>query len=270
MWDSRIWDILLAPVTELYDPSNRLSCYYQLSALLFAVGFFLSIRARNGDLHPAGLLRWLFPKDVILHPSAVTDYGFFIANNMVTAAIYGTILVGAPAWSDLLGSALVALFGPPGPGVAPSHGVTLVCTLVVLVVVDGTIWWLHYLFHVVPVLWEFHKVHHSAEVLTPVSAARMHPAEAAVDALGTGFTGGAALALLNHTLGPGAHLFALYETNIFLIGFALAAFNLRHSHVYLRYPDWLQHILISPAQHQLHHSRAREHRDKNMGLVFSF
>ena len=31
--------------------------------------------------------------------------------------------------------------------------------------------------HRVPALWEFHKVHHSAEVLTPLTEWRQHPLE---------------------------------------------------------------------------------------------
>src|ERR1039458_8498353 len=33
------------------------------------------------------------------------------------------------------------------------------------------------LFHAIPALWEFHKVHHSAEVLTPLTEMRTHPVE---------------------------------------------------------------------------------------------
>ena len=46
---------------------------------------------------------------------------------------------------------------------------------------DAALWFTHWLFHVVPELWEFHKVHHSAEVMTPITAARMHPVEEIVD-----------------------------------------------------------------------------------------
>ena len=46
--------------------------------------------------------------------------------------------------------------------------------------------------------------------------------------------------------------------------------NLRHSHIWLAYPGWLVWLLVSPAQHQLHHSSAPVHFNKNMGFVFSF
>jgi len=35
------------------------------------------------------------------------------------------------------------------------------------------------------------------------------------------------------------------------------------------YPVWLSKILISPAQHQIHHSVDPKHFDRNFGLIFS-
>jgi sterol desaturase/sphingolipid hydroxylase (fatty acid hydroxylase superfamily) len=51
--------------------------------------------------------------------------------------------------------------------------------------------------------------------------------------------------------------------------FYMLGANLRHSHVWLPYPKWLSHILISPAQHQIHHSQLIHHHDKNFGLMFA-
>jgi sterol desaturase/sphingolipid hydroxylase (fatty acid hydroxylase superfamily) len=45
--------------------------------------------------------------------------------------------------------------------------------------------------------------------------------------------------------------------------------NLRHSHINIRYWKWLEYIFISPSQHQLHHSIAEEHYDKNFGAALA-
>ena len=45
---------------------------------------------------------------------------------------------------------------------------------------------------------------------------------------------------------------------------------MRHSHIWLSYGPIVSKILISPAQHQIHHSSLPQHIDKNFGLVFSF
>ncbi|MDC0136437.1 sterol desaturase family protein [Sulfitobacter sp.] len=45
--------------------------------------------------------------------------------------------------------------------------------------------------------------------------------------------------------------------------------NFRHSHIWISYGPVLEHILISPAQHQVHHSVATKHHDKNYGSIFA-
>ena len=54
--------------------------------------------------------------------------------------------------------------------------------------------------------------------------------------------------------------------NIFIFLFNVFGSNLRHSHIGIRYWKWLEFILISPAQHHLHHSVSKEHHNKNFGV----
>jgi len=49
----------------------------------------------------------------------------------------------------------------------------------------------------------------------------------------------------------------------FLIG------SLTHSHVWISFGPALEHVFISPAQHQIHHSRAPRHLDRNLAQYFS-
>ena len=53
----------------------------------------------------------------------------------------------------------------------------LLYTLTLFVAWDLSRYLLHRLLHGVPFLWELHKVHHSAEVLTPLTLYRSHPIE---------------------------------------------------------------------------------------------
>ena len=57
--------------------------------------------------------------------------------------------------------------------------------------------------------------------------------------------------------------------NILLFIFNITVSNLRHSHVSIRYPRFLEFILISPAQHQVHHSIDPQHHDCNYGAAFA-
>ncbi len=45
--------------------------------------------------------------------------------------------------------------------------------------------------------------------------------------------------------------------------FSLIGSNLRHSHIKLSYPRFVEKILISPYQHQIHHSKL--HNNRNYG-----
>ena len=111
-------------------------------------------------------------------------------------------------------------------------------------------------------------MHHSAEVLTPITAMRAHPIEliwmASVPAVTAGIPIGVAIYLVGKD--PGVILVGGLHVLIFtysLIG------NLRHSHVWLSYGVALNHILVSPAQHQIHHSQRPEHFGRNVGYAFA-
>jgi sterol desaturase/sphingolipid hydroxylase (fatty acid hydroxylase superfamily) len=56
---------------------------------------------------------------------------------------------------------------------------------------------------------------------------------------------------------------------VFVVIFHSLGSNLRHSHVNLSYWSWLEKILVSPAQHQLHHSINPKHYDCNFGAVLA-
>jgi sterol desaturase/sphingolipid hydroxylase (fatty acid hydroxylase superfamily) len=119
--------------------------------------------------------------------------------------------------------------------------------------------------HRVPMLWEFHKVHHSATVLTPLTIFRVHPVDsvifANIAALSTGITGG----VMNYAFGITTNQYAITDTNILLVVFVHAYIHLQHSHVWISFPGVLGRILLSPAHHQVHHSDNPIHFDKNLG-----
>jgi len=62
---------------------------------------------------------------------------------------------------------------------------------------------------------------------------------------------------------------AIGGVNAVYVVFNILGANLRHSHIWLDYGPIVDRLLISPAQHQIHHSRAPEHRDRNLGEIFA-
>lgn len=144
--------------------------------------------------------------------------------------------------------------GRPDLHVASATAVTLLYSVVLFVVSDASRYVLHRWLHRVPALWSLHQVHHSAEVLTPVTFHRTHPLETllyeARGVLATGVTAG----LFYWVFRDRAVAWSLFGVNALGIVFNLVTGNLRHSHVWLRYPAAVERWLLSPAQHQLHHS----------------
>ena len=255
---NKITEVLTHPFTLFFDPSQRLSLIYMITALLVAVGVYFA-RKRSFS----GLATWMLPREILLHPSAKADYVMFFVNKSVVFAIYASIIIQSQFWFDLVHGVM----GTPEQA-PPSLAVTLMTTFVTVLVMDAFLWFGHYLFHKIPVLWEFHKVHHSAEVMTPITASRMHPVEEIITSIMSGIGIGVTAALIDQAFGQGALMLNVLGVNLVMAIFFLAAFNLRHSHVWVRYPVWLQKIFVCPAQHQIHHSKARRHWDKNMGFIF--
>jgi sterol desaturase/sphingolipid hydroxylase (fatty acid hydroxylase superfamily) len=206
------------------------------------------------------------PRGIFSHRSARLDYGFFYLNT----AIFGLILaplVAAPTVARFVATMLTD--SPPAPASAgPLWSIAL--TVSSLLAMDLALYIGHYLQHKVPVLWEFHKVHHSAEVLTPITAFRVHPVDDLFTLSLTALFTGVVQGLFHVAAGTGIADLRVLGVNVLLFAWYLFGFHLRHSHVWLAYPAWLSHLLISPAQHQIHHSSAPRHFDKNMGFIFAF
>ena len=160
-------------------------------------------------------------------------------------------------------------FEPLFPAADPSGvGVRLLYTALVLLALDLGNFIGHFLQHRVPLLWEFHKVHHSAQVLTPVTVYRMHPIDDIVAGACSALCIGAVVGAFAWGLGHPVWEVLVTGVNLGLFLFYLFGYNLRHSHVWVAYPKWLSWLLVSPAQHQIHHSTAPRHFNKNLGSSF--
>jgi len=120
-----------------------------------------------------------------------------------------------------------------------------------------------------PVLWAFHKVHHSATTLTPLTVYRTHPMEAVLFSLRGTAVQASVVAVFIFCFGSAVDLFTVLGASVFLFAFNAAGSNLRHSHVRIGYGRRLERWLMSPAQHQIHHSVEERHHDKNFGTVLS-
>jgi len=263
---ARIADPFLSPL----DPGHRVYWLYLCTALALALVLFIFGSERPGKPSLGRFLHSCLPKSVYLHRSARLDYGYFVINRIA----FGLVLLPVVSAVSLLSAAgtstlLYGLWSQPAIQLSDGAGWTVVQTMVSILAMDFGLFLAHCLQHRVPVLWEFHKVHHSAQVLTPVTAYRMHPVDDVLSMSLAGLSGGIVVGTF-HFLQPGnAGSITVLGLNAVLFLYYLAGYNLRHSHLWLSYGPILSRIFISPAQHQIHHSKASQHWSKNFGFIFA-
>lgn len=257
-------DWLAAAVRMVAAPDSRFFLPYLILTLLFALG----VCRRRSDSWRAALAA-VMKRDVFFHKSSRNDY--------VLAAINLALLTAAPAMG-LLNLAGVAAgtsdllrrgFGP-GPNWTPEFAAPIIYAVVLFVVLDAGNFLQHWLQHKIPVLWELHKVHHSAEVMTPITSIRVHPLSALfgsqVLAAVSGLTAGVFLYLYGGQL-------AIYPvigmTVLLALQYSVGAYHLQHSHIWLSFPPVLREILLSPATHMIHHSVEPEHYGRNFAFTLT-
>jgi len=239
---------LLAPFV---DPGSRTAWFALLAFVVVGGGWH---RWHHGSF--GGVLHTLVPKGVWAHRSTHLDIQLLLARQLL-----GILGFGVAAGGSVLLARRVVFFldGHVGRPDVPVAVVVALFPVVLFLAWDLSRYVVHRLMHQVPLLWSFHQVHHSAELMTPLTFHRVHPVESLMYQLRG--------VLVTGTLtGVGFWLARADATDWTLLGvngagllFNVATGNLRHSHVWLRFPASVERWLISPAQHQLHHGIGTDH-----------
>ncbi len=237
-----------------FDAHQRIYWLYLISALVISVSFLY--------FAPIFVKRQ-FSKEVLLHKSAKLDYLYFVVMSILKVLIIMPLMISV---TDVILWGVHTLqdtFGYFERIHASKEILILSYTLVVFVVNDFTRYWTHRLLHLVPFLWRFHRIHHSAEVLNPLTFYRVHPVENILFGLRYAFTTGFITAIFIYFFGAGINMVEILGVNVFIFVFGLLGTNLRHSHIPLSYGKKLERFFISPYLHQLHHTTEFTH--KNFG-----
>ncbi len=250
----------------LFNPEKRVFAGYLFSAFLIALS--VQIVASRQRLVPA--TKAILSGKIWWSRSARTDYTITLLNQFLMMGVAPRLLGKLTVATLLFEWLHIAFDGRPMIVTdAPAWTVATAFTLTLFIVDDLTKYLLHRLLHRWPILWCFHKVHHSAETLTPFTVFRTHPVEGVLFALRSVFAQATTLAVFFFFLGDRVELVSIFGANVILFVFNVAGANLRHSHVWISYGRFLEHVFISPAQHQIHHSAAVEHHDRNFGVVLA-
>ena len=248
------------------DPRKRVFGGYLAISILIALTwlvFFKKVNLKNS-------LKFIFDKKIWFSSSSKADFFVFLINRIISISISPVLitqLVIATAFFYWLHE--ISWLSSSSFQNTPVQVVVVLFTLFIFLLDDFSKYWVHRWMHKWPILWALHKVHHSAEVLTPMTVYRTHPLEGIVFTLRGTFTQGVSISTFIFFFGNNVDLFTVLGANVLLFLFNTAGSNLRHSHIGIRYWSWLEYILISPAQHQLHHSVAHRHHDKNFGAALA-
>ena len=236
------------------------------AALLVATAFYTWKRLKRGRrVRLKTIWRALFPKRIVANPSTYTDLGYMFFNVFVSSIVLGWAILAYQTVTNGIIATLVSMFGPPAPTPLPLLVANGIVTLILFLAYELGYWFNHWLSHRVPLLWEFHKVHHSAEVLTPLTNFRVHPVYTWVFGNILALSAAIANGLANYWLGNTAFQYALADTNIILVFFIHVYVHLQHSHVWISFTGLLGRVLVSPAHHQIHHSKNPKHFNRNYG-----
>jgi sterol desaturase/sphingolipid hydroxylase (fatty acid hydroxylase superfamily) len=252
--------------TLLFSLGSHFSLTSLGAALLFATAFFALQRIRRGRrLRARTLWRALFPRRILDAKSNQADIGYLFFNVFVYGLVFGWAVLSYQTITNGIISGLVALAGPVQPTTLPSYVPRIVITLMLFFAYELGYWFNHWLSHKVPMLWEFHKVHHSAEVLTPLTNFRVHPVYAWIFANILALATAIANGLGNYLFGETAQQYAFSDTNIILVLFIHTYVHLQHSHLWISFRGLAGRVFVSPAHHQVHHSDNPKHFNKNFG-----
>jgi len=117
---------------------------------------------------------------------------------------------------------------------------------------DLTAYWVHRGTHKIPLLWRFHRVHHSDTTMDSSTVFRFHPIELIL-VFGIGNIVTAAL------FGTDVFSMALYYFILYVFFFI--------EHANLKYPRWLNStlglIFVMPDHHRVHHQQDQFYTDSN-------
>ena len=128
--------------------------------------------------------------------------------------------------------------------------------LVGLLLIDFSDYWFHRFDHKIPILWRFHRVHHSDTAMDASTAIRTFPTEPFYFTLGE--------LLISIIFG-----LDITSMNIFLL-ILLPVFFIQHTNI--QYPNWVDKtlgwLIMMPNFHKVHHEQDQFYTDSNYGTLF--
>jgi len=265
-----VLETLISPLrpaaATLLTPSSICSVYSLVAAVTIAFAWFTMRRRRRGRrIVPKALLRAILSRRVLFHRSTFADLAYCVVGLATLGAIIGWAVVSTSWISDGVAALLARLLGPGPDPRAPGFVLDGERTLALFLAYDFGFFIDHSLKHRIPALWELHKAHHSAEVLTPLVNFRVHPLDSLILANNLAFIIGLASGVAQYALGRRAVSFTLFDQNVLMLLYIYLTAQLQHSEIWIPFTGVWGRVFMSPAHHQLHHSNDPAHFNCNLG-----
>ena len=260
---------LMDSVLGLFDFNGRLGLPFL--GISFLIAYCMYRRQRQlGYSQAANFRAFLGGRHLWWHRSARVDYVYYFLRTLLHLAFIAPIM----SWLDpmLLKQGDVTAFlqqvWAARPQLGNNMGIMLLFGLGAFLVSDFAHYWLHRAFHS-RWLWEFHKVHHSATVMVPPTASRIHFFEKLCENLLKGSCFALYAGVIFWFCGNKVNNYTLFGIGYLSFIFNVLAANLRHTHIWLSFGPIIERVINSPAQHQIHHSRNPAHFNRNFGTNLS-
>ncbi len=259
-WNDWLTKIVKDLLAVFLDPGERI--YW--GSLLGAIAIIFLLSGRQWRRH----FRTLCSRELWMHPSSRADFKLIAANILFRSLLLPSTVGFGIGLASLISVLLTRLLGERPDWNWPSQLVLGLFTLSLFLADDFARFYAHYLQHRWRWLWCFHQVHHSAVVLTPVTLYRTHPGDIILARVRDAVSYGSVTGLFYYAFGTSLSTWDILGVNVFSFLFNIAGANLRHSQVQLHF-GFLEPWILSPAAHQIHHSRDPVHYDKNFGVCLT-
>lgn len=260
---------LIAAILDKISGANALAAGLLLLTALASA--FIAYWRTADKMSFAEFFEFAVPHEIITHPSAKADLLFWITRKalmpflMFPAGVTFVVAVGYGTHQLL--TSLFHLDGPLMQG--PAGPVTIVIfTITMLIAYDISYYLYHVAQHRFPVLWELHKVHHSAEVMVGITKDRVHPLDELMNRAWDGVIPGICFGIWS-VVSLNLVELTVFGVNVYVMRNILMMDFVRHTHFKISFGP-LNNVVLCPHWHQLHHSVDPRHYDKNFGLLFSF
>ncbi len=199
----------------LIDPNKRIFWLYIISSIILAITYFYITKKNT---------RVIMSSKLWLHPSAKLDYYYFFISYFINIFLLVPFIISAKTIAFSVNKFLYTQFDYFENDVFSYGQIIFLYTITLFLVSDFTRYWLHRFLHTIPSLWEFHKVHHSAKVLTPITFYRVHPVENFLFGLRYSLSMGFVTGIFIYFFGAMIDIYTVVGVNVFLFIFSVFSF----------------------------------------------